>query len=370
MSRKKSRPNAFADSLEALAGGVDQILANTGPQASSLPLDVIKVREQVRTLFEDEDSSLQELADSIRRLGVLQPVLVRPGEDGTYELIAGERRYRAAMLANMKEIPAIIRDIADDLIEDAQFAENVQRKNLTQIEIAKKLQRDFESANHDLGKLAEKHAKSKSWLSKMLGLLALPEQAKRLVAENISADVDVISTVKVIEARDAKAAKDLVDDLKQTRGKADARAKVKAVRDQVKPSRVAKNREPTLDDAVRRIEDMFGQSQRSQPLNAIQVLDKVWAQMAQQQPAAAILNGLNEAEKALFTQVLQARYEQGAKAEGMTGAVMRALRGDVFAVEGPKSLLLVAFLLGLEAADADRPDLENRLTEVIEIAGL
>lgn len=368
MSRKKSRPNAFADSLEALAGGVDQILANTGPQASSLPLDVIKVREQVRTLFEDEDSSLQELADSIRRLGVLQPVLVRPGEDGTYELIAGERRYRAAMLANMKEIPAIIRDIADDLIEDAQFAENVQRKNLTQIEIAKKLQRDFESANHDLGKLAEKHAKSKSWLSKMLGLLALPEQAKRLVAENISADVDVISTVKVIEARDAKAAKDLVDDLKQTRGKADARAKVKAVRDQVKPSRVAKNREPTLDDAVRRIEDMFGQ--RSQPLNASQVLDKVWAQMERQQPAAAILEALSETEMALFTQALQARYEQGGKVAGMAGAVMRALRGGVFAIEGPKSLLLVAFLLGLDAADTDKPSLQNRLAEVIEIASL
>ena len=369
MSRKRSRPNAFADSLEALAGGVDQILANAGPQASSLPLDVIKVREQVRTLFEDEDSSLQELADSIQRLGVLQPVLVRPGEDGTYELIAGERRYRAAMLANMQEIPAIIRDIADDLIQDAQFAENVQRKNLTQIEIARKLQRDFESAGRDLGKLAEKHAKSKSWLSKMLGLLALPEQANRLVTEDISADVDVISTVKVIESRDAKAAKALVDDLKQTRGKADARAKVKAVREQVKSSKAAeKNRQAAPDDAVRRIEDMFGQ--RSQPLNASQVLDKVWAQMERQQPAAAILEALSKTEMALFTQALQARYEQGGKVAGMAGAVMRALRGGVFAIEGPKSLLLVAFLLGLDAADTDKPSLQNRLAEVIEIASL
>ena len=145
----------------------------------------------------------------------------------------------AARLAGLEKIPAHIRDMTDQEAEDAQFAENVHRKNLTQMEAAKKLQRDVQRLG-SVQAVLELHSKSKAWLSKALGLLDLPQQSKRLVTENISADADLINMVKTIEKADPAEARHLVDTLKAARGTKDARDMALAVKNKVKPRKSAK----------------------------------------------------------------------------------------------------------------------------------
>ncbi|WP_233341878.1 ParB/RepB/Spo0J family partition protein, partial [Xylella fastidiosa] len=138
-----TKENAFAGASDALGAGIDALFADQGAQYSLIPLDMIQVKTQIRESFEDEENTLEDLAASIKVRGVLQPILLRPNSDG-YELIAGERRYRASKLAGLEQIPAYIREMSDEEAEDAQMAENIQRKNLTQIEEAKKIQRDLD----------------------------------------------------------------------------------------------------------------------------------------------------------------------------------------------------------------------------------
>lgn len=226
--------NAFSDALGLV--GVDAFFGQQeGDQYSVLRLDDIDVNDQVRTEFEDSESSLAEMAESIKAVGVLQPVLVRPLPSGRYELVAGERRYRASRLAGKDTIPVLIREMTDEQVEEAQLAENIQRKNLTQMEIARRLQRDLDRLDGDIDALMAKHHKSRGWISKMLGLLNLPEQTQRLVDEDVSADLAVIGAVKVIEKVDPQAARELVDDLKAGRTKGNARDLAQAAKERVKP---------------------------------------------------------------------------------------------------------------------------------------
>lgn len=228
--------NSFAGAAELL-GGIDALFNDTGPQYSLIPLGMIEVKAQIRETFEDDENTLEDLAASIKARGLLQPILLRSTSDG-YELIAGERRYRASKLAGLEHIPAYIREMSDEEAEDAQMAENIHRKNLTQIEEAKKIQRDLDKLG-SVDAVLERHQKGRPWLSKMLALLDLPEQTKRLVVENVSADIEVINTVKTVEKADPKKAKALVDDLKSTRGQANARKKAQAAKDEVKPKKPA-----------------------------------------------------------------------------------------------------------------------------------
>ena len=229
--------NAYTD-LTAPGMGLDALFADSANNFSMVYLDQIEVRGQLRQEFEDDENSLAELADSIKARGVLQPVLLRPNPNGkskaAYELVAGERRYRASLMAELEQIPAYIRELTDEEAEDAQYAENVQRKNLTQIEEAKKLQRDLDKLG-STDAVLQKHNKSRAWLSKMLNLLYLPENTRRLVTENISADVEVINSVKGIERKNPIEAKALVDALKNTPRQGNAREKVAEVKDKIKP---------------------------------------------------------------------------------------------------------------------------------------
>ena len=226
------------DNLSVPGLGIDALFDESANNFSLVYIDQIEVKGQIRQLFEDEDNTLSDLAESIKARGVLQPILIRPNPDSkgsaAYELVAGERRYRAGKMIGLEQIPAYIREFTDEEAEDAQYAENVQRKNLTQIEEAKKLQRDLDRLGSTEAVL-QKHNKSNAWLSKMVGLLRLPEQAKRLIEENISADIEVIHGVKAIEKRSPAEAKALVDELKNTPMDGRARVKVAKVKDKVKP---------------------------------------------------------------------------------------------------------------------------------------
>jgi len=137
-------------------------------------------REQPRKDFDDE--TLQELAESIRLHGVIQPlIVVQKGQH--YQIIAGERRWRAAKLAGLKEVPVIVRDYDAHQIAEVSLIENIQRKDLNPIEEAeayRKLMEDYELTQEAL---SERISKNRSAIANTLRLLKLPEDLKQLVAE-------------------------------------------------------------------------------------------------------------------------------------------------------------------------------------------
>ncbi|WP_221620517.1 ParB/RepB/Spo0J family partition protein [Conchiformibius steedae] len=321
---------AYLNALDILGTGVDALFGGNQTTLTVVPLSDIQVKEQIRKHFEDETNSLSELAESIKQRGVLQPILLRPAPNGSgYELIAGERRFRAAQLAGLSSIPAHIKNLSDEEAEDAQLAENIQRKNLTQQEEALKIQRDLDKLGSVEAVLA-KHNKSRAWLSKMLGLLNLPEQAQRLVQENISADLEVINLVKTVEKQDSLAAKQLVDDLKQTRGQADARAKAKAVKERVKPKKKIRSVAPETDD--------FNQWLHHWQTEIA----------AGRQTAADMLNTVSETELARLADVLMPHFVRGQSEAALSHHVAKQFAAKVFAEQGLGQLALWVFLQGVE----------------------
>lgn len=139
-------------------------------------------RRQPRKSFDDE--ALAELADSIREHGVLQPILVRPQIFGGYQIVAGERRYRASMLAGLTEIPAIVRELSDSETMQIALIENLQRSDLSPLEEAagyRALMDDFGLSQEDIARTV---GKSRPAVANMLRLLSLPEEIKPMLEEN------------------------------------------------------------------------------------------------------------------------------------------------------------------------------------------
>lgn len=139
-------------------------------------------REQPRKKFDEE--SLQELADSIRQFGILQPLIVRDRKD-YYEIIAGERRWRAAKLAGLKEVPVIIRKMTEQEVVEISLIENIQRENLNPIEEAiayKRLLTEFELKQEEV---AERVSKSRTAVTNSMRLLKLDERVQQMVIDEM-----------------------------------------------------------------------------------------------------------------------------------------------------------------------------------------
>jgi ParB family transcriptional regulator, chromosome partitioning protein len=145
-----------------------------------LPVDSIEPgKYQPRR--ELKEQSLQELAESIRSQGIIQPIVVRALPDDRYEIIAGERRWRAAKLANLTEIPVIIRQIPDEAALAIALIENIQREDLNAIEEAIALQRLITEFSLTHQQVAVIVGKSRASISNLLRLLSLPEEVKQMV---------------------------------------------------------------------------------------------------------------------------------------------------------------------------------------------
>lgn len=373
-----AKDNAFAGAAEALGAGIDALFTEQGAQYSLIPLDMIEVKKQIREEFEDEENTLEELAASIKAQGVLQPILLRPTSNG-YELIAGERRTRAAKLAGLEVIPSFIREMSDEEAEDAQMAENIHRKNLTQIEEAKKIQRDLDRLG-SIDAVLNKHKKGRPWLSKILSLLHLPEQAKRLVTENVSADIEVINTVKTVEKADPVKAKALVDDLKKTRGKVNARDKAAAVKEEVKPSKKPKapkaakgdgvvatpkdrsQEEPgavnifagakteTTTEGADPFSNEESQSPRAPVFAPATVLNAAYTNIVEHGSSPkTVLDVMQADDKDAVEGWLRSFYDAGTGVPDVGRAVLLGLRKGEFAQEGDRAFALVAFLHGVDS---------------------
>ncbi|MEQ9645892.1 MAG: ParB/RepB/Spo0J family partition protein [Sandaracinaceae bacterium] len=144
--------------------------------------DVHPNREQPRTRF--DDAKLDELAASIRHLGVLEPILVREraGQPG-YEIIAGERRWRAAQRAGLKRVPVFVRELGTDEAFEAALVENLQREDLNPIETAKAFQRLVDEHGHTQESVAQRVGKDRSTIANALRLLKLPPQVLDLLED-------------------------------------------------------------------------------------------------------------------------------------------------------------------------------------------
>lgn len=174
--------------LDALLGGVnseasgasESVAADADFHQSRLPVDLIqRGRYQPRREFDPD--SLRELADSIAAQGVIQPIVVRPVENDRYELIAGERRWRAAQQAGLDEIPVVIKDVTEEAAMAMGLIENIQREDLNPLEEANALSRlllEFELTHQAVAKAV---GKSRTTVTNLLRLLELNEDVKGLV---------------------------------------------------------------------------------------------------------------------------------------------------------------------------------------------
>lgn len=137
---------------------------------------------QPRLDFDKE--ALDALSASIKEKGVLQPLLVRAKNDGTYEIIAGERRFRAARQAGLSEVPVIIKEMGNKEVLEVALVENLLRENLSAIEEAEGLQRLIDEFSHTQEALSEIIGKSRSYIANTLRLLSLPESVRQMVRDN------------------------------------------------------------------------------------------------------------------------------------------------------------------------------------------
>jgi ParB family chromosome partitioning protein len=174
-------------SRQALGRGLSALVredavAQPGDNLREIDIDLIRPNpEQPRSRF--TENALDELAQSIRENGIIQPVILRPAGSGGYELIAGERRWRAAQRADLKKIPAVIREVTDDKKLELALIENIQRQALNPIEEAKAYKKLIEIFELTQEKLAERVGKDRVLIANHLRLLKLPEDIQRLVEE-------------------------------------------------------------------------------------------------------------------------------------------------------------------------------------------
>lgn len=186
MSSKKGGLGRNLDSL--IPTPINRAGSNeTVGERSEIPLTWIKPNpRQPRTIF--DNSSLEELAASIKEIGILQPPVVRKIIDNQYELIMGERRYRAAKLAGLVNIPVIIRQTSDNELLREALVENIHRSNLSSLEEAAAYNQMLSDFGFTHDELAERLGKSRPVISNTLRLLNLPPSVqKRLAAGTISA---------------------------------------------------------------------------------------------------------------------------------------------------------------------------------------
>ncbi len=250
--------------LDALLGGQPRADADDAPAGDAdggdlraLAVDLLqRGKYQPRTDMRQE--SLEELADSIRAQGVVQPIVVRPVDGGAgarrYEIIAGERRWRAAQLAGLQEIPAVVRDVPDEAAVAMSLIENIQRENLNPLEEARALERLIDEFAMTHQAAAEAVGRSRTAVSNLLRLLDLAEEVKALVER------------RELEMGHARALLGLPDAAEQAAAARQVAAKGLSVREterlvkrlQSAPARQAKP-PPRRDPDIVRLEDDLGQ---------------------------------------------------------------------------------------------------------------
>lgn len=183
MTNKKKKHTGLGRGISALIPDFET--PESSPDFLMCPVqNIAPNRYQPRTRFSQEE--LERLRDSIAQQGVLQPLLVRHVND-SYELIAGERRLRAAKEANLTHVPVFVKDLTDEQVLEVSIIENIQRENLNVLEEAEAYHRLIKEFNYTQEKVAQKIGKNRSTIANLLRLRSLPQEIKdSLLAEKIS----------------------------------------------------------------------------------------------------------------------------------------------------------------------------------------
>ena len=180
MAPKKK--NGLGKGLDALF--LDNAIDESGGSVSRLPInDIEPNRDQPRKIFDEE--ALGELAKSIADHGVIQPLLVRPMTDGSYQLIAGERRWRASRMAGLTEVPVVIREMSDSEAMELALVENLQREDLNPIEEARGFQLLMETYALTQEQAASRVGKSRPAVANAMRLLLLPDDVLQMVETGV-----------------------------------------------------------------------------------------------------------------------------------------------------------------------------------------
>lgn len=243
----------------SLGRGLDALLSTSGQADTNasrtnlreLPVDLL-TRGQFQPRVDMHEETLRELAESIRAQGVVQPIVVRPtarsNGETRYEIVAGERRWRAAQLAGLDTVPALVRDIPDEAAVAVALIENIQRENLNPIEEARSLARLVQQFEMTHAEAAEAVGRSRAAVSNLLRLLELPEPVSRLL-ENGTLDMGHARALLAIGSPE------LMTEMAQRAARMgwSVRETERAVRRVVEP-RPRKKAAPGKDPNVRRLE--------------------------------------------------------------------------------------------------------------------
>jgi len=232
-AKKPTKQEQAAAAVERMRQAALQIV-QPSPVAEivQIPVNFIRCAPQVRTEFCDE--TIRELAEDIADRGLIQPILVRPGSDG-YVIVAGERRYRAAKLAGVEMIAAIVSDMDNDMAAAVQIAENIQREDLSVSDTAKAVRKLYEIHGNSITTTAAKLHKSKAWVSKHVAASCpdLRQFAKTLLEEGFTEDLEIVLAIDKLQLIDWCGARDLAEKVKKgeagRRTVLDALAKAKKI---------------------------------------------------------------------------------------------------------------------------------------------
>lgn len=179
MNTKKPR---LGRGLDALLAPALEAAASGQQELRELPVEMLKRgKYQPRTHMDAE--ALAELASSIKAQGVVQPLIVRPLSDGRYEIIAGERRWRASQMAGLETVPAVVRDIPDEAAIAIALIENIQRENLNPVEEAQALQRLIDEFGMTHQQVADNVGRSRASVTNLLRLLSLNPEVRAVLEE-------------------------------------------------------------------------------------------------------------------------------------------------------------------------------------------
>ncbi|WP_138381207.1 ParB/RepB/Spo0J family partition protein [Luteithermobacter gelatinilyticus] len=186
-TKEKAKTKGLGKGLSALLGSTDREYSTLDGEPAlrpdrQLPIEFLRPNPyQPRKLFDEEKA--RDLVESIKEKGILQPILVRARGEEDYEIIAGERRWRAAQAAGLHDVPVIIRDLSDGEALEIAIIENIQRHDLSPIEEAMGYQRLMDEFHHTQEQLGRIVGKSRSHIANILRLLSLPETVQDMLAD-------------------------------------------------------------------------------------------------------------------------------------------------------------------------------------------
>lgn len=178
----------MAKKMSGLGKGLGALMqensVDDGLRTNTLPIsEIVPNREQPRKTFDEE--ALAELAQSIEQHGILQPLLVRPLPSGSYQLVAGERRWRAAMMCKLTEVPVVIKELTDNEAMELAIIENLQREDLNPIEEAEGLQALADKCGYTQEEIASAVGKSRPAIANSLRLLRLPAEVREMTKNGL-----------------------------------------------------------------------------------------------------------------------------------------------------------------------------------------